>query len=327
MYLLSVVVPCFNEEGGLRRLHDVLVAALAGRVPEYEVVLVDDGSTDRTLREARQLAALNPRFRYVSLSRNFGKESAMLCGLRHARGDRVAIMDADLQHPPDVLRRMLRVLDSGCDQVVARRDRSGEQWGRRAAARWYYRLAARTCAVPLPDGAGDFRVLSRRAVDAVLALPEYTRFSKGLFSWIGFDTAYVSFRDARRARGTSRWSVRSLVDHGISGLVAFNDRPLRSSLCLGVVTSLLAAGGCAAALAHAAVDGSRSAVHAALTAVVVVVGGVQLVFLGVLGEYLGRIYAETRRRPHYLVKEIGPDSAPDGCHRLRPAEPVAELAS
>ena len=133
MYLLSVVVPCFNEEGGLRKLHDALVAALAGRVPEYEVVLVDDGSTDRTLREARQLAALNPRFRYVSLSRNFGKESAMLCGLRHARGDRVAIMDADLQHPPDVLCRMLRVLDSGCDQVVARRDRSGEQWGRRAA--------------------------------------------------------------------------------------------------------------------------------------------------------------------------------------------------
>lgn len=305
MYL-SLVVPCFNEEHGLQRFHDALVAALPERARDYEVILVDDGSTDRTLHEARRLAAANPRLRYVSLSRNFGKEPAMLCGLRHARGDRVALLDADLQHPPELLRRMLRLLDSGYDQVVACRSRSGERRWRSLPARAYYRAARRFAGVRMPDGAGDFRVLSRRAVDAVLSLPEHHRFSKGLFAWIGFDTAHVSFRDAPRRSGRSKWTFGALVDHGIDGLASFNAKPLRISLYLGALVACAAGLRLTGATVKTIVDGSRAPVGGVLLAGM---GGLQLCFLGVLGEYLGRSYSEAKRRPHYLVKELSPDVA------------------
>ncbi|MER7012013.1 glycosyltransferase family 2 protein [Saccharopolyspora sp. NPDC000359] len=323
MYL-SLVVPCFNEERGLQRFHDALVAALSEHVRDYEVVLVDDGSTDRTLREARRLAAANPRFRYVSLSRNFGKEPAMLCGLRHARGDRVALLDADLQHPPELLRRMLPLLDSGYDQVVARRTRSGERRWRSLPARAYYRAARRFTGVRIPDGAGDFRVLSRRAVDAVLALPEHHRFSKGLFAWIGFGTAYVSFRDVPRRSGRSKWTLGALVDHGVDGLTAFNAKPLRGSIYLGALVALAAVGWVVHATCQAIVDGAWPSVGVALLVGLTGMGGLQLCFLGVLGEYLGRCYSEAKRRPHYLVKERSPELGADvEARRLRPAELVS----
>lgn len=296
---LSIVVPCFNEEHGLQRLRDALVEALSGHVRDYEVILVDDGSTDRTLSEARRLSEHDPRFRYVSLSRNFGKEPAMLCGLRHALGHRVALLDADLQHPPRLLPRMLVLLDTGYDQVVARRSRSGERAWRTASSRAYYRLASRWLDVRLQDGAGDFRVLSRRAVDALLSLPEHHRFSKGLFAWIGFDTGWVTYRNVPRETGESRWRLADLVDHGIDGLTAFNDEPLRPAIYLGLLVTGLA--GVLAALG----DGEKR-----WAAVLLGMGGVQVLMLGVLGEYVGRGNAESRRRPHYLVKETGPVPAP-----------------
>ncbi|MGI8306728.1 glycosyltransferase family 2 protein [Saccharopolyspora hattusasensis] len=324
MYL-SMVVPCFNEERGLQRLHDALVAALSGRVRDYEVILVDDGSTDRTLREARRLSALNPRFRYVSLSRNFGKEAAMLCGLRHARGRRVALLDADLQHPPLLLRRMLDLLDSGYDQVVARRSRDGEGRFRSTLSKVYYGVCGRLVDVRLQDGVGDFRVLSRRAVDAVLSLPEYHRFSKGLFAWIGFDTAYVSFRNVPRGGGGSRWTFGALVNYGIDGLTSFNSRPLRLSIYLGVLVALLAGAYVLFVVVNTIVDGVHVPGYATLLAGVVGLGGLQLLFLGVLGEYLGKSYFEAKRRPHYLVKESSPEFHPQA--RERRLHPAAELAS
>ncbi|WP_406691703.1 glycosyltransferase family 2 protein [Saccharopolyspora sp. ID03-671] len=306
MYL-SMVVPCFNEEHGVQRLHDALVAALSGATRDYEVILVDDGSTDRTLDEARRLNEHDPRFRYVSLSRNFGKESAMLCGLRHARGDRVALLDADLQHPPALLPRMLVLLDTGYDQVVARRSRSGDRPWRTALSRTYYRLARRFLDVRLQDGVGDFRVLSRRAVDALLSLPEQHRFSKGLFAWIGFDTGCVTYRNVPREIGASRWRPSALVDHGVDGLTSFNDHPLRPALYLG---PLAFAFGCVAA---AIGDGPQRWAAALLGS-----AGIEVFLLGVLGEYVGRTCAEVRQRPHYLVKESSP--APVD---LRAAELVA----
>ncbi|RRO18762.1 glycosyltransferase [Saccharopolyspora rhizosphaerae] len=313
MYL-SMVVPCFNEEHGVQRLYDALVEALAGEVRDYEVILVDDGSTDRTLCEARRLSEHDPRFRYVSLSRNFGKESAVLCGLRHARGNRVALLDADLQHPPRLLPRMLVLLDTGYDQVVARRSRSGDTAWRTALSRTYYRLARRWLDVSLRDGAGDFRVLSRRAVDALLSLPEHHRFSKGLFAWIGFDTGYVTYRNVPRQTGESRWRLSALVDHGIDGLVSFNDAPLRPALVLGLLTTGL---GCVAG----AVVRGRNRWAAGLFGL----GGVQVFLLGVLGEYVGRACAEARRRPHYVVKESSPVPGPPRAveQRLRAAELVS----
>ena len=309
MYL-SMVVPCFNEEHGLQRLRDALVEALSGHVREYEVILVDDGSTDRTLSEARRLSEQDPRFRYVSLSRNFGKEPAMLCGLRHARGSRVALLDADLQHPPGLLPRMLVLLDTGYDQVVARRGRSGEGAWRTALSRTYYRLARRVLDVRLQDGAGDFRVLSRRAVDALLSLPEHHRFSKGLFAWIGFETGQITYRNVPRETGESRWRLSTLVDHGFDGLTSFNDAPLRPAIYLGPVIAGLA--------------GPLACRRQAGVAALLLLGGVQVFLLGVLGEYVGRSCAESRRRPHYLVKETGPIRAQlPGGHR----SPTAELVS
>ncbi|GAA2789217.1 glycosyltransferase family 2 protein [Saccharopolyspora taberi] len=314
---LSVVIPCFNEERTLPRLRDALASVLPGIAQDREVILVDDGSTDRTLEEVRRWSAVETGVRYVSLSRNFGKESAILAGLRHARGDRIAIMDADLQHPPELLHRMLPLLESGYDQVVARRDRRGEPLLRSMVSRLYYRLLNRLADVNVQDGAGDFRVLSRRAVDAVLSLRECNRFSKGLFSWIGFDTAAVSFRNVTRQSGRSKWSVGKLVNYGIDGLLSFNNKPLRLSIYLGLFAAVLSCGYVGHVVLGALSGGERIPGYTTLVAGVAVLGGMQLLFLGVIGEYLGRIYLEVKRRPHFFVKESGPELMPVRQQRLK----------
>ena len=313
---LSIVIPCFNEERGLPRLRAALGSVLPGIAPDCEVILVDDGSADRTLEEIRRWSAVDSRVRYFSLSRNFGKESAVLAGLRHARGDRIAIMDADLQHPPELLTRMLPLLESGYDQVVARRDRRGEPVLRSALSRLYYRILNRLAEVNVQDGAGDFRVLSRRAVDAVLSLRECNRFSKGLFSWIGFDTAAVTFRNVARQTGNSKWSLGKLVNYGIDGLLSFNNKPLRWSIYLGLLVAMLSCAYVVYVVVATLSSGVRVPGYATLVAGVVGLGGLQLLFLGVLGEYLGRIYLEVKQRPHFFVKETGPELLPVQQQRL-----------
>jgi glycosyltransferase involved in cell wall biosynthesis len=302
MYL-SVVIPCFNEQHALGPLHHALVAVLPRVAAEYEVILVDDGSTDRTLWEARTLAASNSRFQYVSLSRNFGKESAILAGLQYARGLRVAIMDADLQHPPALLERMLPLLETGYDQVVARRSRDGEWWPRALLSKLYYWGLNKLSDVRIRDGAGDFRVLSRRAVDALLSLPEYNRFSKGLFSWIGFETVSVSYRNVPRGVGRSKWTLGALVNHAIDGMISFNHKPLRLSIYLGSLATFFAFLYLGFVIVNTILDGVDVPGYATLMAGVVGLGGLHLLFLGVIGEYLGKIYFEAKRRPHFLVKD------------------------
>lgn len=301
---LTVVVPCRNEERALPGLHEALVTALAGAFTDYEVVLVDDGSTDRTLRAARGIAGRDPRFRYLALSRHFGKEAAVLAGLECARGDRVVIMDADLQHPPDLLPRMSSLMGSGYDQVVARRSRQGEGRVRAGLSRLYYRVLNRVSEVRVPDGVGDFRMLSRRAVDALLSLRESHRFSKGLFSWIGFDTATVAYRDAARTTGGSKWTPARLFDHAVDGLVGFNSAPLRSSVHFGLLLLVLSSGAVVGSACGVGVPG-RVVPFAGLVGL----GGVQLVCLGVLGEYVGKVLVEAKRRPPYLVKEASREPA------------------
>lgn len=302
---LSVVVPCFNEERGLEELRDELNAVLPALVGRFEVVFVDDGSTDGTLEEARRLCSLDSRYRYLSLSRNFGKESAMLAGLREATGDRVLLMDADLQHPPWLVPEMLRLLDTGYDQVVARRDRRGEPRARTFMSKLYYLGVNKLTDVPLEDGVGDFRVLSRRAADAVLAIPESNRFSKGLFAWVGFPTATVPYRNVTRKHDQSCYSFGKLVNYGIDGVVSFNDTPLRAAVYVGgVVTALAFAYAvyviyCALA-GHPGVPG-----YATLMVGISGFGGMQLLLLGVVGEYVGRIYVESKHRPAYFIKESG----------------------
>jgi glycosyltransferase involved in cell wall biosynthesis len=307
---LSVVVPCFNEEPVLDALSVSLTEVLGRITSDFEVLLVDDGSGDGSLSVMRRIASADPRFRFVALSRNFGKESAMLAGLSKATGDVVAIIDADLQHPPELLERMVRLLSAGYDQVVARRSRTGDGRLRTLVARLYYRAMNKLVDVKLTDGVGDFRVLSRKAVDALLTLGEYNRFSKGLFSWIGFDTAVVDYDNVRRQHGRSKWTLRGLLNYGIDGVVSFNHKPLRLAIYIGLAVSALAFFYAGYVIIDAILEGIDAPGYVTLMCGVIGLGGLQLVFLGVIGEYLGRIYYETKRRPHFLVKETSEDAPP-----------------
>jgi glycosyltransferase involved in cell wall biosynthesis len=300
---LSVVVPCFNEERGLAELHEVLCRVLPEVAQDFEVILVDDGSRDGTLGELRLLADRDPRFRYLALSRNFGKEAAMLAGLSQANGELVAIMDADLQHPPELLGRMVDLLAGGYDQVVARRSRAGEKPTRKVLSQLYYRVINKVVDVELEDGVGDFRVLTRRSVQALLSLGEYNRFSKGLFAWIGFDTAVVDYENVQRHAGNSTWTLRKLLNYGIDGVVSFNNRPLRLAIYLGGLVTMVAFCYAIFIVVHAVREGTSVPGYVTIMCGVLGLGGLQLLFLGVIGEYLGRIYYETKRRPHFLVKE------------------------
>ncbi|WFE20465.1 glycosyltransferase family 2 protein [Solwaraspora sp. WMMD937] len=301
---LSVVVPCFNEDASLTRLHTAVTTAVTALDDvEVEYVYVDDGSTDGTLAELRRLAAADPAVRYLALSRNFGKESAMLAGLDRASGDAVIVMDADLQHPPRLLPDMVALYRQGYDQVIACRDRRGDRFVRTVASRTFYRLMNRWVDVQLLDGAGDFRLLSRRAVDALRAMPEYNRFSKGLYSWIGFNTVVFAYPNEARAGGGSRWSFRSLLNYAFDGLLSFNDRPLRSAIYAGMGLTFIAVAYAAWVVAAALIRGIDAPGYTTIIVSVIGLGGIQMMILGVIGEYIGRIYYETKRRPRYLVME------------------------
>jgi polyisoprenyl-phosphate glycosyltransferase len=308
---LALVIPCFNEERGIGPLCERLRSTLPTITDDFEVVLVDDGSTDGTLAAARDIAATDDRFRYIALSRNFGKESAMLAGLSQVDADLVAIMDADLQHPPELLATMVHKLEQGYDQVVARRSRTGDARTRSLLSKIFYRLINRLIDVELLNGVGDFRVLSRKAVDGLLTLGEYNRFSKGLFAWIGFDTAVVDYENKVRREGTSKWTFRKLIDYGIDGVISFNNRPLRLAIYLGILFTLVAFGYAIWVLIDAIISGNPVPGYVTIMCGILGLGGLQLLFLGVIGEYLGRTYFETKRRPHFLIKESsGPRVTP-----------------
>lgn len=301
--LLSVVVPCFNEAATLDRLHAAISAEAAATGEEYEVVYVDDGSTDSTLDVIRKLAVADPRVRYTSFSRNFGKESALLAGIRAATGDAVIIMDADLQHPPELLPRLVGLWRQGFDQIVARRNRHGDPRLRTWLSRAFYRLVNRWIEVRLVDGAGDFRLISRRVVDALLSMPEYNRFSKAMFAWVGFDIAYIEYANVSRQGGTSTWTFPKLVNYAMDGLLSFNNRPLRLAIYLGMALASLAFLYLLWIVGSAMTFGVQTPGYVTLLAAIVGLGGLNMIVVGVIGEYVGRIYYETKQRPHYLIKE------------------------
>ncbi|MEU2224572.1 glycosyltransferase family 2 protein [Streptomyces sp. NPDC018347] len=303
--LISIVAPCYNEEDVLDHFHREVQKVAEELLPlghDMEFVYVDDGSRDRTLAVLKQLAERDSRVRYVSFSRNFGKEAALLAGLRHAAGDSVVVMDADLQHPPELIKRMVELREQGHDQVIARRTRTGDRLGRTLTARLYYRLVNRLVDVELVDGVGDFRLLSRRVADAVLGLTEYNRFSKGLFAWVGFPSTTFEYRNAVREAGRSSWNLRGLLNYGLDGLLSFNNRPLRAALWLGVGLLLCAGLYTGWIVGAALVQGVQTPGYVTIITAVTALAGVQMVMLGVIGEYTGRIYYEVKGRPHFLVK-------------------------
>ncbi|MFB7916666.1 glycosyltransferase [Streptomyces sp. NPDC056061] len=313
---VSVVVPCFNEDEVIEAFHRTLVSALEPTRRTFEICYVDDGSSDRTRNRIGSFATADRRVRYTSFSRNFGKEAAMLAGLRMSRGESVVLMDADLQHPPELLPRMLELRRCGYDQVVARRDRTGEGAVRTFLSTAYYRAMGRCMDVEVVDGEGDFRLLSRDAVDAVLAMPETNRFSKGIFSWIGFDTVSFTYQNIQRAAGRSKWGGRRLFNYGIDGLISFNSRPLRLAIHMGLALALTALGYALWIITEAALHGVGVPGYTTLLTAVVALGGIQLATLGIIGEYVGRIYCETKHRPHYVVRETNesPKTTAAGIH-------------
>ncbi|MFF4357946.1 glycosyltransferase family 2 protein [Streptomyces sp. NPDC001604] len=312
--LISIVAPCYNEEDVIERFHDQVQKVAEELLPlghDMEFVYVDDGSRDRTLAALERLADRDARVRYLSFSRNFGKEAALLAGLRHSTGDSVIVMDADLQHPPELIKRMVDLRKEGYDQVIAKRTRTGDRMTRTVTARLYYRLINRLVDVELVDGVGDFRLMSRRVVDAVLELTEYNRFSKGLFAWVGFPSTTFEYDNAVREAGRSSWSLRSLLNYGIDGLLSFNNRPLRLALYLGTGLLLCALAYTAWIVGAALVNGVQTPGYVTIITAVTGVAGVQMIMLGVIGEYTGRIYYEVKRRPHFLVKASNVDRAKD----------------
>ncbi|MGP3632724.1 glycosyltransferase [Streptomyces sp. 24-1644] len=325
---LSVVVPCFNEAEAIETFHAALLAALEPLGDALEICYVDDGSTDGTRLLLGGLTALDTRVRYTAFSRNFGKEAAMLAGLRMSRGAAVVLMDADLQHPPELIPRMLELHRHGYDQVIPRRDRSGDGVLRNALSHTYYALVRRCMDVEVVDGSGDFRLLSRRAVDSVLSLPESNRFSKGIFSWIGFDTVSFRYRNRERAAGQSKWGSRRLLNYGIDGLLSFNNRPLRLAIYAGFWVFVSALVYALWTIVNVALNGAETPGYATLLTAVVALSGIQLVTLGVIGEYVGRIYHEAKHRPPYVVRETS-ESCPVLTGTPKPEFPgeLSELAA
>nr|WP_202520545.1 glycosyltransferase [Streptomyces sp. SID5614] len=314
---MSVVVPCFDEAEVIESFHAALLGVLDPLGDSFEICYVDDGSRDRTRPLLNAIAARDPRVHYTAFSRNFGKEAAMLAGLRMSRGAAVVIMDADLQHPPELIPRMLELHRHGYDQVIPRRDRTGEGMVRSTLSHTYYALVRRCMDVELIDGSGDFRLLSRRAVESVLSLPESNRFSKGIFSWIGFDTVTFRYRNSERVAGRSKWGSRRLLNYGIDGLLSFNNRPLRLAIYTGFWVFVSALVYALWTVVRVVLHGVDTPGYATLLTAVVALSGIQLVTLGVIGEYVGRIYHEAKHRPPYVVREtdatcraVLPDSPP-----------------
>ena len=300
--MISVVIPCHNEAQSIRPLHEQLDEIFRSYGEEFEIIFIDDGSSDNSVDVIK---AINSSFiRYVSFSRNFGKEAAMLVGLQRALGERVIIMDGDLQHPPELVYQLLTSQDaSGADQVVARRKRTTDSLHRKLLSPFYYRLVNKMSDVEIHDGVGDFRLMTRRAVNAVLQLTEKTRFSKGLFAWIGFSTTYVDYQDNSRAYGESSWSMRGLINYGLDGVMSFNTRPLRSMIVLGISTVALFFAYLLWLIGDALIGGVVTPGYITLVAIVTFIGGIQLLSIGIIGEYVGRTFLESKNRPHYIVAE------------------------
>ncbi|PVE25511.1 glycosyltransferase [Microvirga sp. KLBC 81] len=301
---LSVIIPVHNESANIRPLCERLFPVLNRIGLAWEVVFVDDGSRDDTLEVIRSMSETEPRIGAVSFSRNFGKEIAIAAGLDHARGDAVVIMDADLQHPPEMIEAFVERWQQGYDMVYGQRtDRSDETRVKRGFAHLFYRLFSRFGEISLPEGAGDFRLIDRKGVDVLRTLGEKARFSKGLYAWIGFRGAGVPFVVEERRFGTSKWSFRKLFRFAFDGIAAFSTVPLRIWTYLGFLISFLSIATAAFFLVRTLLFGTDLPGFPSLIVSIMFFSGIQLMSLGIIGEYVGRIFAEVKRRPLYVVAE------------------------
>jgi polyisoprenyl-phosphate glycosyltransferase len=305
--VFSVVVPMFNESETIGHMHRRLAAAMATLDAPWEVIYVNDGSRDTTLREVETLQNADSHVALVNLSRNFGKEIATTAGLDHAHGEAVIVIDADLQDPPEVIPQLVDAWHAGYDMVYARRShRAGETWLKKSTAAGFYRIMRNLGDVPLPPDVGDFRLMSRRVVDAVQKLREQHRFMKGLFAWVGFPSTAISYDRAPRSGGATKWSLWQLWNLAIEGITSFSIGPLKLATYLGLGVAAFAVVFGAQLILRTLIFGNPVPGYPSLMAVILFLGGAQLITLGIIGEYLGRVFDETKHRPLYLVERFTP---------------------
>ena len=312
MKTVTLIVPCYNEEASLPIFYDA-VCDVAAQLPQYAVsmLFVNDGSKDGTLSILRALSEKDERVNYISFSRNFGKEAAMYAGFCNARGDYVAVMDADLQDPPSLLPEMLALLETGeYDSVATRRvSREGEPPIRSFFARMFYRLINRISDADIVDGARDFRLMRKEMVDAIVAMSEYNRFSKGIFGWIGFRTKWLPFQNVERVAGETKWSFWGLFKYSIEGIINFSQAPLSIASLMGLVLTIVSFLSTLFIVVRRLLFGDPVAGWASTACIILFMGGLQLLCMGIMGQYLAKTYLEVKKRPHYIIAETNEESA------------------
>lgn len=307
--LISVIVPCYDEQEAIPHFYQDVVEEAAKMRTKYgvgfEFIFVDDGSKDSTLRVIKKYAELDDRVKYISLSRNFGKESAIYAGLKYSTGDYAVIMDADLQDPPYMLPRMYEALkNEGYDCVASRRiSRKGEPKIRSFFARLFYKLMNKISKTDIADGARDFRLMSRKVVNAILDMEEYNRFSKGIFGWVGFKTKWLEFQNAERVAGETKWSFWKLFLYSLDGITAFSTMPLAVASVIGMLFCIIAFVMIMVIIVKTLAFGDPVAGYPSLVCIIFFVAGVQTFCIGIVGQYLAKTYLETKKRPIYIIRE------------------------
>ena len=303
---ISIIVPCFNEEESLPLFYAEMEKIKFQLNDHFEYIFINDGSKDRTLAILRELNQKNNSVRYLSFSRNFGKEAALYAGLKHATGDLVTVMDADLQDPPELLLTMKSMLEANpdLDCVGTRRTtREGEPLIRSFFSKMFYKLINKISQVEMVDGARDFRLMRRQMVDAILEVSEYNRFSKGIFAWVGFKTEYLEYKNVERVAGQTSWNFWQLFNYSLEGIINFSDAPLTIAFVGGVVACLLAFFLIIIVIIRTLIFGDPTSGWPSMISIILFLGGFQLLTIGILGKYIGKIFMETKKRPIYVIKE------------------------
>ncbi|HFI0248470.1 TPA: glycosyltransferase family 2 protein [Streptococcus suis] len=306
MKKLSIVVPCYNEEETIRPFLEATKKVEQAMADDlvFDYIFVNDGSKDNTLEVLRQVSDEFSNVHYLSFSRNFGKEAALLAGLENATGDLVTVMDVDLQDPPEMLVEMYNLIQNGYDVVGTRRaDRKGEPVIRSIFAKMFYKIINAVSDTEMVDGARDFRLMTRQVIDSILELNEVNRFSKGIFSWVGFNVTYLPYENRERVAGETSWNFWSLLRYSIEGFINFSDAPLNFSIWSGLISFCLSVLGILFVIIRKLTIGGSVTGWASLVSIILFIGGIQLLSLGIIGKYISKIFLETKKRPIYIIKE------------------------
>ena len=309
MKKISIVVPCYNEEESLPLFYDAVEKVIKNMDIEHEYIFVNDGSSDNTLKIIRFLAKKDKHVRYISFSRNFGKEAAMLAGLEAASGNYVTTMDADLQDPPELLEDMYKVLEEGKYDCCATKStsRNGYSMVRKTFTSWFYKIIGKLSKTEMVAGARDFRLMNRKMVDAIISMKEYNRYSKGIFSFVGFDTYWIEYENKERVAGITKWNFWKLFSYAIDGIVGFSTAPLVFSALLGIIFCIVSLIMIIFIVVRTLMFGDPVSGWPSLVCIIFFMGGIQLFTIGIIGEYLAKTYLETKNRPIYIVKETEKD--------------------